>query len=83
MKILVVGAGVIGVYAAHLARAGHDVTLLARGGRLEELRRSGLRLRAMDGTAFTVAVRVTDEMPAAHGPPPASLVWAAGSTTGS
>ena len=39
MRILVVGAGVIGSFnAARLAEGGHDVTLLARGRRLEELR---------------------------------------------
>lgn len=43
MRILVFGAGVIGsVYAAHLLRAGHEVTLLARGQRLADLTASGL-----------------------------------------
>jgi 2-dehydropantoate 2-reductase len=65
MRILVVGAGVIGrVYAGHLARAGHEVTLLARGGRLEELGRFGLWLRPVNGTAFAPAVTVTGEVPA-------------------
>lgn len=45
MRILVVGAGVIGsVYAGYLLRAGHDVTLLARGRRLADLTDSGLVL---------------------------------------
>jgi 2-dehydropantoate 2-reductase len=43
MKILMLGAGVIGsIYASHLERAGHDVTLLARGERLAELTEHGL-----------------------------------------
>lgn len=43
MRILVLGAGVIGsVYAGHLLRAGHEVTLLARGRRLADLTASGL-----------------------------------------
>jgi 2-dehydropantoate 2-reductase len=46
MRILVVGAGVIGsVYAAHLLEAGHAVTLCARGRRLAELRDVGLILQ--------------------------------------
>jgi 2-dehydropantoate 2-reductase len=40
------GAGVIGgVYGERLLAAGHDVVLLARGGRLRDLRESGLVLR--------------------------------------
>jgi 2-dehydropantoate 2-reductase len=43
MKILVVGAGVIGsVYACKLVDAGHDVTIVARGERLADLRTFGL-----------------------------------------
>jgi 2-dehydropantoate 2-reductase len=43
MKILVLGAGVIGsIYASRLQRVGHDITLLARGGRLMELNKHGL-----------------------------------------
>ncbi|MBN2157460.1 MAG: NAD-binding protein [Candidatus Lokiarchaeota archaeon] len=43
MKTLVYGAGVLGsLYAAVLKLSGKDVTLLARGKRLEELRDHGL-----------------------------------------
>jgi ketopantoate reductase len=43
MNILVCGAGVIGtLYAARLRQAGHRVTVLARGQRLEEICRDGL-----------------------------------------
>jgi nucleoside-diphosphate-sugar epimerase len=46
MRILVVGAGVIGsVYAARLLEAGHTVTVCARGRRLRELWDGGLILR--------------------------------------
>lgn len=46
MKILVYGAGVLGSYLAHvLHRGGNDVTLLARGKRLEKLRKNGLVIR--------------------------------------
>jgi 2-dehydropantoate 2-reductase len=41
MQIAVVGAGRIGTtFAFHLAQAGHEVTLIARGKRLEELQRN-------------------------------------------
>ena len=65
MRILVVGAGVVGsVYASHLARGGHEVALLARGDRLAELRRSGLLLRPRHGAAVTGPVTVTGGAPA-------------------
>jgi 2-dehydropantoate 2-reductase len=45
MRILVLGAGVIGsVYAGRLLQAGHRVVLLARGERLTHLRTGGLVL---------------------------------------
>jgi 2-dehydropantoate 2-reductase len=45
MRILVVGAGVIGsVYAGRLLQAGHSVTLCARGQRASQLRERGLIL---------------------------------------
>lgn len=45
MKILLVGAGIIGtIYGGRLAEAGHDVTMLARGRRLTEIASDGLRL---------------------------------------
>lgn len=48
-RILVVGAGVIGsIYGGRLAENGAEVTFLARGKRLEELRTMGLRLQRMD-----------------------------------
>lgn len=46
MKTLVVGAGVIGtVYGAQLGAAGHTVSVLAHGGRTDEVARDGLRAR--------------------------------------
>ncbi len=45
MRILVLGAGVIGsVYAGKLLQAGHEVVLLARGPRLVDLQTQGLIL---------------------------------------
>lgn len=48
MKILVYGAGVQGsVYAARLIQAGNEVSLLARGARLEQIRIHGLVFREL------------------------------------
>jgi 2-dehydropantoate 2-reductase len=45
MKILVYGAGVLGsLYAARLADSGNDVTILARGQRLIDIRANGIVL---------------------------------------
>ncbi|MQG27028.1 MAG: hypothetical protein FI723_01420 [SAR202 cluster bacterium] len=42
MKTVVLGAGALGsIIAGHLARAGEDVTLVARGDRAEYLRQNG------------------------------------------
>ncbi len=46
MKFLVFGAGVLGCNLANnLFRAGKDVTLLARGAWVEEIRSNGLRIK--------------------------------------
>ncbi|NTW44888.1 MAG: ketopantoate reductase family protein [Anaerolineaceae bacterium] len=45
MKVLVIGAGVLGsLYAGRLQASGHQVTLLARGERLEQIKTQGLVL---------------------------------------
>lgn len=50
MKLCIYGAGAVGgLMAAWLARAGHDVSLIARGAHLEAIRRSGLRVRSNNG----------------------------------
>ncbi|MCA9772476.1 MAG: ketopantoate reductase family protein [Myxococcales bacterium] len=66
MKIAVFGAGVIGsLYAAKLKRAGEDVTVLARGKRLEDLRSRGLEIEDMrTGARTQAAVRVVAELDA-------------------
>ena len=59
MRILVVGAGVIGsVYAGKLSTAGHEVVLLARGRRLADLQGSGLILEeAQSGKRTALPVK--------------------------
>ena len=51
MRICVVGAGAIGgLLAARLAKADHDVSVVARGDHLAAIRRSGLELAESDGS---------------------------------
>ena len=55
MRILVLGAGVIGsVYAGRLLQAGNDVVVLARGSRLVDLRTDGLVLEDAESGERTV-----------------------------
>ena len=67
MRIAIVGAGAVGGYfGGLLARAGNEVTLLARGEHLEAIRRNDLEVRSNWGN-FNVAVQATDD-PADVGP---------------
>jgi 2-dehydropantoate 2-reductase len=57
----IVGAGAIGsILGAHLARAGHSVVMLARGARLSQLQREGLRI---EGLASFNANAMVAELP--------------------
>ena len=64
MRILVLGAGVIGsVYGGKLLEAGHEVVLLARGSRLADLQSHGLLLEdAQSGNRTAQSVVVTNEL---------------------
>jgi 2-dehydropantoate 2-reductase len=64
MRILVYGAGAIGSFnAARLAAGGHDVALLARGDRLDELRQHGIVLQsAFGGPRTTTRVRLVESL---------------------
>src|SRR5262249_54732446 len=60
MKIVILGAGALGtVLGAHLARAGEDVTLIARGQRAAYLQEHGATITGL--VDFTVPVRVVTE----------------------
>jgi len=62
MRIAVVGAGGTGGYfGGLLARAGDDVTFIARGAHLETLRARGLTLESSLAGTFTVPVQATDD----------------------
>jgi 2-dehydropantoate 2-reductase len=61
MKFAVVGAGAIGAFAgAMLARAGEDVTLIARGPHLRAMQQHGVRVRGALGS-FDARVSATDD----------------------
>lgn len=61
MKILIVGAGAVGgMLGGYLAAAGHEVSLVARGAHLAELRADGLALRT-GGKSRTFHLPASDE----------------------
>lgn len=60
MKFAVLGAGALGsILAAHLARSGQEVVLLARGARAAQLRQLGVRITGL--ADFTQAVPIESE----------------------
>jgi 2-dehydropantoate 2-reductase len=63
MKIAIIGVGAIGGYVGiRLARAGEDVTFIARGANLEALRTRGIRMLNANGTEEVVPqVKATDD----------------------
>ncbi len=62
MKIAIYGAGGVGgYYGGVLARAGHDIALLARGDHLTAIRRSGLRVRSPRGDFRVRPAAATDD----------------------
>ena len=60
MDIAVMGAGGVGGYfGGLLARAGHNVTFIARGAHLDAMRRNGLRVISANDGDFTVPGKAT------------------------
>src|SRR5246500_4212301 len=67
MRIAVVGAGGVGgAFGAALAKAGADVTFIARGAHLAAIKSDGLKIRGGRGETHLVPTRATDD-PAAIG----------------
>ena len=61
MRFTIVGSGAVGgYYGAKLARAGHDVTFIARGAHLDAIRRDGLSVKSPLGD-FTVQARAESD----------------------
>jgi 2-dehydropantoate 2-reductase len=74
MRIAIYGTGGVGAaFGVRLARAGHDVALLARGEHLAALRRDGLTVHMPAGTLHAVPAVATDD-PAEVGPVDAVLI---------
>src|SRR5436190_22215151 len=68
MRIAVVGAGGVGGgYGAALAKAGADVTFLARGAHLAAMRSAGLKVKSPRGDTHLVPTQATED-PAEIGP---------------
>jgi 2-dehydropantoate 2-reductase len=68
MKVAVLGAGGVGGYfGGLLARAGHEVTFIARGDHLRAIQRDGLTVHSAQAGDFHVSAAATDE-PATVGP---------------
>ncbi|HEY1891372.1 MAG TPA: 2-dehydropantoate 2-reductase [Steroidobacteraceae bacterium] len=64
-QFAILGAGAIGsILAAHLARSGHSVIVIARGERAREVARDGLRIKGL--ADFTVPVTVVTEPTQLH-----------------
>jgi 2-dehydropantoate 2-reductase len=61
MRIAVVGAGGVGGgFGAALAKAGADVTFIARGAHLAAMQRDGLKIQGGRGETHLVPTRATD-----------------------
>jgi 2-dehydropantoate 2-reductase len=61
MKVAILGSGAVGgYYGARLARAGHDVTFIARGAHLAAIRERGLEIQSPLGN-FTVKARAVED----------------------
>lgn len=68
MRIAIYGTGGVGGYfGAHLARAGEDVTFIARGEHLQAIRQRGLRIETDKGEILVHPAQATDD-PAQVGP---------------
>jgi len=62
VKVIVLGAGAVGAYyGGQLARAGHEVTLYARGENLAAIRERGLEIRTAEGSSI-VQIGATDRV---------------------
>jgi len=62
MRFAILGSGAVGgYYGAKLARAGHDVTFIARGAHLAAIRERGLAVRSPMLGDFTVRARAEED----------------------
>ena len=62
MRFAILGSGAVGgYYGAKLARAGHDVTFIARGAHLAAIRERGLEVRSAALGGFTVRASAEED----------------------
>jgi 2-dehydropantoate 2-reductase len=62
MRFAILGSGAVGgYYGARLARAGHDVTFVARGAHLAAIRERGLCIRSPALGDFTITARAEED----------------------
>ena len=62
MRIAVVGAGGVGgAFGAALAKAGADVTFIARGAHLAAMKSTGLKVESPRGDTHLVPTQATDD----------------------
>lgn len=74
MRFAILGSGAVGgYYGARLARAGHEVTFLARGAHLAAIREAGLQIRSEMLGDFVVRAAAAED-PARVGPVDVVLV---------
>ncbi len=63
MKIAIIGTGGVGGYfGGKLAKAGYDVTFLARGAHLKAIKENGLTVKSIQGDFTLDNVKITDRM---------------------
>jgi 2-dehydropantoate 2-reductase len=63
MKIAILGTGGVGGYfGGKLAKAGYEVTFLARGAHLDAIRKNGLQIKSSSGDFSIHPVRITDRI---------------------
>lgn len=74
MKIAIMGSGAIrAYYGGLLARAGNEVTFIARGAHLEAIRKNGLQIKSGHGDFLVKPAQATDN-PLEIGPVELALV---------
>ena len=62
MRIAIMGAGGQGgYYGGMLARAGEDVTFIARGAHLDSIKANGLTVKTPHAGEFTIDAKATDD----------------------
>ena len=63
MRIVVFGTGGVGgFFGARLARAGEDVTFIARGEHLRAIKENGLKVSSTEGDFVVYPARATDDV---------------------